>query len=499
MRRSNTPSHTVEMRMYPNEEIKSILEARFNVVHHISNVMVKHAKGCIDQLERNKRYRALKSNKNKTKEEFKELETLYIAYGLSEFQFHEYANTQKHLYEKDHMVIHVVQKIASRVWKSAEDYLKGDGEEIHFKKRKDIHSFEGKDDSGIYYRNGYLYNKGLKIPCRYRYNDAYIEKSLRGRVKYCRIIRRWHKRRYRYYVQLVIEGYPPKKRKYSNSNEAVGIDIGPSSIAVSAPNGCILQELASDVNEIEKELRRLSRKADRQRRSNNPQNYNPDKTIKKDTKNFKKKWIISKGNKKTYNQIKHLYQKRHNQLKNSHNALANRIIEECGTDIIVEDMNWAALAKKTKEAKKTEDGKNKSRKRFGKSIANHAPSMLISLIDQKLSYIQKKVTKADCFKTAATQFDHMTGELVKHELKKRKIKVGEDMLQRDLHSAFNLQHIIITRVPIKGKKNKYEEHYSYDIEKMFIDYPNFKQHHDKCIQELINKKQEGIKIPSCMI
>lgn len=179
-----------------------------------------------------------------------------------------------------------------------------------------------------------------------KHNDSYVKECLNNKIKFCRIKRKWHKHQYRYYVEFVLEGIPPLKRKYSSG--VAGVDLGTSTIAVSSKNKLIFTELNDGINSIDKEIKRLNKKADRQRRANNPQNYNENGTIRHNSKNFKRKWIISNSNKKTYDEIKTLYQKRSNQLKQFHHLLSNEIVK-CGDYIKIENMDYQALAKKSKK------------------------------------------------------------------------------------------------------------------------------------------------------
>ena len=402
-------------------------------------------------------------------------------YGLNEYQFHSYVNKQKYMYGT-HLDIHTAQKIATKVWEATSKYLFDNGSYIHFKKKKDIKSYEGKsNETGIRYKDGYIYHKGLKIKTKYPKKDEYIKYALNNnRIKYCRIKRKWHKHDYRYYVDLVMEGNPPSWQACGQGT--VGIDIGPSTIAVVSNDQCLLEPLASNVTNTEKELAKLQRKLDRQRRTNNPNNYNDDGTIKKGKKN----WHISNRQKLTEDRIRMLYQKRTNQIKQDHINLANKILK-LGDNIIVEDMDWIALAKKAKETKKNDKGRFKKKKRFGKSIANHAPSMLIDIVDQKLSYINRKIHKVDCFKTAASKYNHLTGELMDITESDRTVQIDNYIIQRDLHAAFNLQHIIING-----------DNYSYDIDLMNKNFNNFIINHNNCMDTLKQNKKAGHKYPACM-
>ena len=127
------------------------------------------------------------------------------------------------------------------------------------------------------------------LPIFIRRNDQYLKDILKNnRIKYYQIKREWHKHKYRFYVIFYLEGHSNKQ--YPTANGNVGIDIGPSTIAYDSEKETNICELGPNVISIERELFILNRRLDRQRRANNPQNYNEDGTIKKDTKTFKKCW-----------------------------------------------------------------------------------------------------------------------------------------------------------------------------------------------------------------
>lgn len=113
-------------------------------------------------------------------------------------------------------------------------------------------SMEGKSNaSGLRYRNGKLFWIGLCIPAPVKKNDYYAQEALTHRVKYCRIVRKpmgttWH-----FYLQLVLEGIPPKKRTFLPGGD-VSIDPGVSVEAIVSKNGCMLTELASNQEKIKK-------------------------------------------------------------------------------------------------------------------------------------------------------------------------------------------------------------------------------------------------------
>ena len=74
----------------------------------------------------------------------------------------------------------------------------------------------------------------------------------------------------RYFVQLALEGFPPRKRNRKDSDNGkarVGLDIGTSTLAYTSDQEVGLLELAEGIQVDEKEKRILLRRLDRERRA----------------------------------------------------------------------------------------------------------------------------------------------------------------------------------------------------------------------------------------
>ena len=196
-----------------------------------------------------------------------------------------------------------------------------------------------------------------------------------------------------------------------------------------------LKTLAENIEINEKEKIRLQRKLDRQRRANNPNKYNKDGTINIENK---EKWKKSKSYVKTKLKLSNLQRKIAEKRKQSHNILANSILE-IGTIVKVENMNFKALQRRSKKTEISEKtGKFKKKKRFGKSLSNRAPALLIEIINRKLEYIGKNIIKIDTFKVKASQLNHSTNEYEKKSLSKRWVEIlGNKNTKRFVFCIFN--------------------------------------------------------------
>ena len=206
---------------------------------------------------------------------------------------------------------------------------------------------------------------------------------LRKGDKYVRLIVRTIRGRKRVFVQIVKEGVPPeKKRQVGPADSTVGIDIGPSVVAVYATGNAeaFVEALAPSVERDERRIRRLSRCISRSLDACNPDAKDEEGRWKKGVKLVKSRRYV-----KNQNKLADVRRRQAVNRKRDHETLANQIIA-MGTDVRAEDTpitSWTARTKETTVRKK--DGKICSKKRFGKSVGRHAPGMLLNILDRKLA------------------------------------------------------------------------------------------------------------------
>lgn len=240
-------------------------------------------------------------------------------------------------------------------------------------------------------------------------------------------------------------------------------------MAYAAETEADLVELADLVQDIELEKRRIQRKMDRSRRAANPDNYAEDGTIKRGVKLTHNK---SRRYLRLQKKLSHLQHCQAETRKRQHNELANHLLT-LGDCFYIEKMNWTSLthrAKKTEISEKT--GKIKRKKRFGKSIANKAPGMLIEILKRKcLSRGLPKVAELPTT-LKASQYNHLTKEYTKKSLSQRWNTMPDGKrIQRDLYSAFLLQHYN-------------PQLQNFDQEALEKEYPQFVLLHDQAIERL---------------
>ena len=302
---------------------------------------------------------------------------------------------------------------------------------------------------------------------------------MQSKICYNRIVRKYVRNTYKYYVQIVFKGNPPVKVdtetgeiKHCIGNGDVGLDIGTRTIAISSQSDVKILELADRVQNIEYQKQKILRMMDRSRRATNPDNYNEDGTIKKQGSK-KVRWNKSNHYIEYQNELKELYRKQADIRKYQHECLANYIIS-LGNKIYVEKMNFAGLQRRAKNTEKNDKGKFKRKKRFGKSLANKAPRMLLAIINRKLGYFDEKLAEIDTFNAKASQFNHFDGTYTKKTLSQRWNDFDGIKIQRDMYSAFLIMNIS-------------DDLKSFDIDKCNDRFENFYRLHNLEVDRLTGK------------
>ena len=352
---------------------RDAFDKRFFNMWIIHNIVVKEAQRRLTALMDNKLYRALRQKYHRLKQqnekdpELKELAALLSRmqreYRLSKFDLEKYAQVCGRKY-RNTLSSQQVQKEAARVWKGAESVL---------------------------YGNGRCIWNGLRFEAHIDRWDPYVADALLADVSYFEIKRRMFESGWRYYLVVVLQGAPPKKINDIKREGATpgGIDSGPSTLAYVSEKKAILTRLAPRSEEYGKRIRHLQRENDRLLRNMNAENYNPDGTVRKG----RHKWKSSSRIRKNRRLIKTLYRKKAEYIRQSHYELANQIVSDC-SELYLEPMHYKALQKRSSRTERSEktctvqkkDGtviaihKYKKKKRFGKSIGDHAPAEMITLL-----------------------------------------------------------------------------------------------------------------------
>jgi len=342
---------------------------------------------------------------------------------------------------------------ANRAFKAVQRIAFGQAKRVRFKGKNQLKSVEGKTNkTGIRYisKTGHIEWKGLKLKCIIDVNDEIVIHGLSHPVKYCRIIKRIFSGFARFFVQLVLEGKSLVKDKNKPANNIVGLDIGPSTIAYVSDDSAIIERFCDELKNKQKEIRRLQRKLDRQRRANNPQNYNPNGTIKKG----KKTWRESTRYKKTRRKlavrlwssgfIRELQRKLAAHRKTLHGNLANCILKQGKP--VAKRRGEAAFHVKTEKLSYRAFQKN-----FSRSVRDRAPGMFITILTRKAKNAGGSVVEFSTKTTKLSQYCHKCGKYTKKPLSQRTHTCCNLNIQRDIYSAF-LAGSVVENTKEKGSR-----------------------------------------------
>ena len=194
--------------------------------------------------------------------------------------------------------------------------------------------------------------------------EAYVVAVMGNPANLCdygkRITRKIIRNLPRYYLQVTLKGAPYHKAKHQYAlGRRVGLDLGPSTLAVVADAGVALAELAAGCARDEVAVRRLHRYLDRSRRATNPTCFAADgRCIAKPT-HKSHRYLAAEA--KLIEGERRLAARR----KIAHNALVHSILEQ-GTEILAEKLSLKAW----------------QRGLFGKALGKRAPGMLMARLKQ---------------------------------------------------------------------------------------------------------------------
>ena len=431
-----------------------IIETRFRIMEHLKNSLIRMELNKLKNLRRRKDFRQLEEQIKETpkgKERnalYKRRQEILKETGFSEFAFiNDMTPMQKHFAE--HFAAQIAHRAASDVWSAFNTFLFSNGREVHFTKRGTLESIANKKvGNGMNYRNGFFEWNGGKTPnailLKIRVADPdteYERQMLEKRMRYLRIVRRWMKTRWKYYLQITLEG-PPAQKERPIGQGRVGIDIGPRTAAIVSRENVELIELADRIDGNHARKMVLQRKMDASKRRTNPEQFNENGTVRRYPKGQRPRWNWSKHYRTLQGKVRELERKNAAIRKYQHTCLANHILS-LGTEIYVENMNFKGLQGRAKETVQDEKGRLKKKKRFGKSLAQKAPSMLLTILQNKLTALDPPgaYVEVETQSFRASQYDHTDGSYHKKTLRDRwSLLSNGDRIQRDIYSAFLLMN-----------------------------------------------------------
>jgi putative transposase len=237
-----------------------------------------------------------------------------------------------------------------------------------------------------------------------------------GRVLSVRVVRRVIKGRDYYDAQLVCDG--EAARRYAIHAGAVGLDLGPSTVAVVPEDGAFLEAFCDGLGRNEAEVRRVGRKVDRQHRAGSPDCFD----AKGRHRTGRCPWVRSSEARVTAGRLVEAYRRKAEHRRSLHGNLTNRVLGQ-GTTIHVERLSKVAW-----------------QKMYGRSVGFRAPGMFETLLSRKAANAGGSVVLINPYVGRLSQ-RCVCGSVVKKPLCLRvhscPCGVRE---QRDVWSAFLARH-----------------------------------------------------------
>lgn len=433
-KKSTTPTFLLELPLQVNSQQAKHLHGHFEAGRHLYNALLAEAMKRLTKMRTAGRYQVARTLA-KGPERNALFSVLRKEYGFSEYALHAYAGHIRVSWLKEHIDINTAQTLATRAYQAVNNVCLGKARKVRFKSRgRGIDTLEGKSNvTGIRFalqppaagNCGSLVWGKERLLALIDWNDPVVCHGLKHQIKFVRLLRRKASspnakgvdtHGYRYYAQLALEGKPYQKEKHTIGQDTVGLDIGPSTIAIVAhEQAARLDTFCRELVPDAKAERRLARKLERARRANNPSNYDAKGRVKKG----RLKWHDSQGYQATRRRLASQERKLAAHRKSLHGRLVHQIVA-CGNTIITEKLSYKAW-----------------QKQFGRSVGLRAPGMFMELLRRTVANTGGTLHEVSTRQTKLSQYCHGCKTYTKKPLAQRwhTCLCGIGPIQRDLYSA----------------------------------------------------------------
>lgn len=426
MKRAKTDTFIAELPLSVSQETSKQLSARLLAGSRLYNAALGEALRRLDLMRDSKAWQA--ARKLEGKERGLAFREVVGAFQFTSASVSAYATACKNAAGwKALLTANETQRIAETAFEAAGQHSYGKRGRPRFKSAKrPLKSFTGKTNkTGIRYRPelGVVQWAGLVMKVKYppAGKDLWLEHALLSETKFCRLVWRNVKGKRRWYVQLAQTGLPPvKPENTTQPGKEVGLDLGPSTLAVVAESGTGLVSFCPTIKHPWREIRCTLRAMDRSRRATNPHCYRNDGTWKKGSKIQ----VVSKRYQQLQQRNAECERKLAAERKRSQGELANAVIR-LGNIVKTEKLSYKAW-----------------QKMYGKSVKTKAPGMFVTQLKRKAESAGGELVELNTWKLKMSQYDHISNECHKKTLSERWHALGARnegtsiIVQRDLYSAF---------------------------------------------------------------
>jgi hypothetical protein len=445
MKRTKTPTFLLELPLSVDWREARPLHAHLEAARCLYNALLGEGYSRLRQMRNDPAWAEARSiprwNKQARAQAFSALRKQY---RFSEYDLHEYAKRARVSWIADHIDSTMAQTLATRAYRATNRVCVGKAKRVRFRSAaRGIDSVEGKrNDVGMRFvldpnagGGGFLIWNKQVIPALIDWLDPVVQHGMQQPIKYVRLIRRkasspraqgTDKDGNRYCVQLVLEGHAFLKPKHEEvGSDIIGLDIGPSTLAIVPQQGnADLVTLCEELAPNTRKKRRLQRKMERQRRANNPENYDALGRVRKHSKT-RLRWKESKRYKASRRQHATAERKLAAHRKSLHGNLAHRIAQ-MGTTISMEKTSFKGW-----------------QKQYGRSMGLRAPGVFVAHVARIVAKTGGTLHEVSASQTKLSQYCHQCGHYQKKPRSQRwhTCPCGLGPVQRDLYSAFLLAYL----------------------------------------------------------
>ena len=486
--RSQTPSFVVKVKLHLQDNVKSYLNKSFHIADSAYNETLSFGLKRFSAMKKNERYQELlerrrevggvqenikekikketeKEIKQKLKKEVKQIKTqlkeidedlgqIRMDYELTKYQLSSWLlRRRKQTVAYQHLNAVEVQVIAENAYQTLSQviFYKTKPEKLKFRSKYSLeHSFRNRVNNegtrlaeskktDVAYRL-YIHKKStfIDIPVSAFTEYQQVQLLRADKIKYVQIVSKTIRGKQIFYLHIVCQGIPVSK--IQKGKGVTGIDPGISTVAYVSKDSCELVDLVpTNFARKERLIQNLFRKIERSRRVNNPEAYNENGTRKEDVR-LKP---LSKRAKRLAIRRQTAYRKLTEDRRKRQGELVNHIVSQSSV-IKIEDLDVKSLQKRKRETRiNPKTGRPFSKKRYGKAVFKAAPGYFRTLLLQRANSTGCKVDIISPKKTKPSQYNHITGEFNKKELKTRIYNLTDEVtdIQRDLYSAFLIAYI----------------------------------------------------------
>ena len=439
MVRPKRPSFVISLPLPMSPAQARLIEDTFLVATRLHNVMVQHGRVIFDRLKQDPDWQRARDMPTTTAEErvarrklFRELRERH---GFRDYDFQGEVVRHKNAGFRGRIGSNMAQKIATKVFLAFEQVLFNARGKPRFRTaHRPLRSIEEKSkDTGLRLTGDAtaVTFRGMQVPLKLpdEASDPWLFEALQAPTRYCRLLRRKGRYGWMYTLQIIKGGYPPQKPRHVANRAADGSvggwDLGPSRIAMVTDTHAALIPFCASIDPLDRELRRLQRKLDRQRRANNPDRFDAKGRIRPGGG----RWVSSRRMRATEARISRLLRRLAKARQTDQGRLANRFMEFATT--------WR------------DDGVSLKwlQSMYGRSIKTKAPGQFVAAITRKAERAGASRDRQSARVLKTSQYDHSRDCNTPKKLSERwhDFADGRGRVQRDIYSAFLARNAV--RVP----------------------------------------------------